>query len=133
MTSVNLRGRKYYLYGVLNNNLNRGQHSSVGSNLRLSLGLMVAVRVTIWHTLDGTFVRATAPITGKYRSHSFKYLSDLPLYPLTLVVIIRIELLNCFTYYDGEYLYLSMTENDRAIIGVTLFKKKTNYTHGELQ
>lgn len=84
MTSGHIRDGKYYLYEVLNNNLNRGQHSSVGSNLRLSLGLMVAVRVTIWHTLDGTFVRATAPITGKYRSHSFKYLSDLPLYPLTL-------------------------------------------------
>lgn len=84
MTSGHLGVSKYYLYEVLNNNLNRGQHSSVGSNLRLSVGLMAAVRVTIWHVLDGTFVRATAPITGKYRSHSFKYLSDLPLYPYTL-------------------------------------------------
>lgn len=39
---------------------------------------MAAVRVTIWRAPDGTFVRVTAPITAKYRTHSFKYLSDLP-------------------------------------------------------
>lgn len=50
----------------------------VGSNLRLSLGLMAAVRVSIWHASDSTFVRATGTITEKYQFHSFKYLSDLP-------------------------------------------------------
>lgn len=47
-------------------------------NLRLSLGLMAAVRVTIWHKLDRTFVKPTATITELCWSHSSKHLGDLP-------------------------------------------------------